>query len=103
MALLADRARHHGWSARRGNQADATHLTSLPATNAKRLCKGAPRRSNPLFVVRQDGLLRFARNDGQRFRKLANNASANSASTPKRKPSTNVPNPRRRGFGSATG
>ena len=38
---------------------------SLPATNAKRLRKGAKRRSNPFFPLRLDGLLRFARNDGE--------------------------------------
>ena len=37
---------------------------SLPATNAKRLRKGAQRRSNPVSFPGKDGLLRFARNDG---------------------------------------
>src|SRR3954470_3975400 len=37
--------------------------SSLPATNAKRLRKGAKRRSNPSIPGRRDGLLRFARND----------------------------------------
>jgi hypothetical protein len=37
---------------------------SLPATNAKRLRKGAKRRSNPFLRLWRDGLLRFARNDG---------------------------------------
>src|SRR6266704_6592262 len=36
---------------------------SLPATNAKRLRKGAKRRSNPSLRVRRYGLLRSARND----------------------------------------
>src|SRR3954447_24540583 len=36
---------------------------SLPATNAKRLRKGAKRRSNPFFLLWRYGLLRFARND----------------------------------------
>jgi hypothetical protein len=43
---------------------DAALSTSLPATNAKRLRKGAKRRSNPHFAQPRDGLLRFARNDG---------------------------------------
>jgi len=34
----------------------------LPATNAKRLCKGAKRRSNPSIPESRHGLLRFARN-----------------------------------------
>jgi len=38
----------------------------LPATNAKRLRKGAKRRSNPSFFLRRDGLLRFARKDVER-------------------------------------
>src|SRR5260221_4985500 len=42
-------------------------LSSLPATNAKRLRKGAKRRSNPFLRVWRDGLLRFARNDGGCF------------------------------------
>jgi len=36
----------------------------LPATNAKRLRKGAKRRSNPSLRKWQNGLLRVARNDG---------------------------------------
>src|SRR6266446_3395015 len=41
---------------------------SLPATNAKRLRKGAKRRSNPFSFMPRGGLLRFARNDGHRTR-----------------------------------
>ena len=41
-----------------------TLTASLPATNAKRLRKGAKRRSNPCFHLPRHGLLRFARNDG---------------------------------------
>jgi hypothetical protein len=37
--------------------------SSLPATNARRLRKGAKRRSNPSFPVLRYGLLRCARND----------------------------------------
>jgi hypothetical protein len=37
---------------------------SLPATNAKRLRKGAKRRSNPWLSKRRNGLLRCSRNDG---------------------------------------
>src|SRR2546422_8931006 len=40
---------------------------SLPATNAKRLRKGATRRSNPFFFPRRDGLLRCARNGVERL------------------------------------
>ncbi|MEH2495846.1 hypothetical protein V1294_002325 [Bradyrhizobium sp. AZCC 1678] len=36
---------------------------SLPATNAKRLRKGAKRRSNPCLRLPCHGLLRCARND----------------------------------------
>ena len=41
------------------------HLPSLPATNAKRLRKGAlaTKQSILSFFARRDGLLRFARND----------------------------------------
>src|SRR4029078_1726934 len=38
--------------------------SSFPATNARRLRKGAKRRSNPSFPVLRYGLLRCARNDG---------------------------------------
>src|SRR5882757_7169293 len=40
-------------------------LPSLPATNAKRLRKGAKRRSNPTVPVLGHGLLRCARNDDE--------------------------------------
>jgi MFS family permease len=42
---------------------------SLPATNAKRLRKGAKRRSNPCLRMPRYGLLRFARNDAERSRR----------------------------------
>src|SRR4051812_43694696 len=43
---------------------DMAYTPSLPAANAQRLRKGAQRRSNPALGKWQDGLLRFARNDG---------------------------------------
>lgn len=44
---------------------DPVILTSLPATNAKRVRKGAEATKQSILPLRHDGLLRFARNDGE--------------------------------------
>jgi hypothetical protein len=57
-----DREEEDGEKVEAEGEAVARSLPSLPATNAKRLRKGAKRRSNPESRW-GSGLLRFARND----------------------------------------
>src|SRR3954467_1006928 len=66
---------------------------SLPATNAKRLCKGATATRQSIYPARKGGLLRFARNDVEKARHPTSDlpiAPSNGRTTPKQKPKAAV-------------